>query len=247
MSESTQWESSLETFGTHQCINNPSVLITELLWGLPLVWAAQDCDWLCTPTKPFQHLLTLQSVCSSTLPLSSHRVASSGQCAGFHGEGAPVWPAEQGDAVLTHQSRETPHQPMPSSHRAGSSISLCETWQLTEAPTQLQVGPLQGAGEQILPGITPHSWALTPAQSGWQGAKGLTGQEDNGPWCVCLFLLDALVLAWRWTQCWVLFLWTVLACTSCTFTQMVPEILELLILNCSWIKKSNRKNNQSSS
>lgn len=188
MSESTQWESSLETFGTHQCINNPSVLITELLWGLPLVWAAQDCDWLCTPTKPFQHLLTLQSVCSSTLSLSSHRVASSGQCAGFHGEGALVWPIEQGDAVLTHQSRETPHQPMPSSHQAGSSISLCETWQLTEALTQLQVGPLQGAGEQILPGITPHSWALTPAQSGWQGAEGLTGQEDNGPWCVSLSL-----------------------------------------------------------
>lgn len=53
----------------HQCINNPSVLITELLWnsssGLNSYsrkWGLDDGVWF------FQHLLPLH-VCSSTLPL----------------------------------------------------------------------------------------------------------------------------------------------------------------------------------
>lgn len=34
-----------------------------------------------------------------------------------------------------------------------------------------RVDPLQGAGEQTLPGFTLHSWAVTPDQSRWHGAR----------------------------------------------------------------------------
>lgn len=71
---------------------------------------------------------------------------------------------------------------MPSGRRAGSSISLCEAWQLAEALTQLQVGPLQGAGERILPGITPSFMGCNPSTEWVTGGKGTHGV--GGQWAL---------------------------------------------------------------
>lgn len=50
-----------------------------------------------------------------------------------------------------------------------------------------RAGPLQGAREQILPGLTPHSWAVTPDRSGWQGAKGAL--RVGGQWrLMCVYM-----------------------------------------------------------
>lgn len=172
MSESTQWESSPETFRPHQCINNPSVLIIELLWNLPLVWAAQDS--VIDSARPQGHFPTSAHF-TQRLFLNSSPFFSS--CSflktvwWFYGEGAPVWPVEQGTLCYLINHWRLLTSPCPVAHpslfaRPGSS----QKHRLSS-----KVGPLQGAGEQILPGITSHSWAVTPTQSGWKGAKGLTG------------------------------------------------------------------------
>lgn len=154
---------------------------------------------------PFQHLLALQSVCSLTFPLSSPRVASSGQYGGLSGQGCTS--LTPGDAALTHQSRGTPHQPMPSSHRSGSSISLCKSWQLTGAPTQLQSRSTPGSGRADPPRNHP-SFMGCNLSSEWVTG----GQRDSQARSTM-----GLHLSFSFPS-------------ECVCVQMVLEILSILLL-----------------
>lgn len=111
-----------------------------------------------------------------------------------------LWPGctrlthREGNAVLTHPSLETHHQPMPSSQHSSSSISLCSSWQLPEAPSQLQSQCTPGC-KRANPPRTHPLFMGSNLRPEWvtEGTKG-----SQGGWTmeldVCLpFLWSALV------------------------------------------------------
>lgn len=77
---------------------------------------------------------------------------------------------------------------MPSSRQRSSSISLCSSWQLPEAPSRLQSWSTPGSKEsRSSQDSPPHSWAVTPDQSGWRGARG--AHRVGGQWSLmCVYM-----------------------------------------------------------
>lgn len=76
-----------------------------------------------------------------------------------------------GGAVLTHQSLETHHQPMPSSHQSCSSISLCSSWQLPESLSQLQSQSTPGSKRADPPRTHPSFMGCNPRPEWVTGGK----------------------------------------------------------------------------
>lgn len=86
-----------------------------------------------------------------------------------------------GGAVLTHQSLETHHQPVPSSQLSSPSISLCSSQQLPEAPSQLESRSTPGSERADPPRTHPSFMGCNPRPEWVTGGKmGSQGGRTMG-------------------------------------------------------------------
>ncbi len=90
--------------------------------------------------------------------------------------------------MLSHQSLETHRQPMPSSQQSSSSISLCSSWQLPEAPSQLQSRSTPGSKRADPPRNHPSFMGCNPRPE-WvtRGKRGSQG-ERTMELDVCIYM-----------------------------------------------------------
>lgn len=94
----------------------------------------------------------------------------------------------EGGAALTHQSLETHHRPMPSSHQSCSSISLCSSWQLPEALSQLQSPSTPGSKRADPPRAHPSFMGCNPRPEWMTGGKRSSQGEKTMGLDVCASL-----------------------------------------------------------
>lgn len=178
-------------------MNSPSVLITvkHLQWFEKL---RPRCCGLLSHTAAVPHLLSKNKKQTSAPYLSffySYSTDYGGLVAGVH----QFDPRCTGAAVLTHQSMETLHRPVPSSQHSSSSISLCSSWQLPEAPSQLQSRSTPGSKRADPPRTHPSFMGSNPRPEWVTGGRmGSQGERTMGLGvsihvCVSLFHWSAMV------------------------------------------------------
>lgn len=142
---------------------------------------------------------------------------------------------EQGGGRCVNSSitGDTRQQPMPSSHQSGSSISLCKTWQLPVAPTQLQSRSTPGSRRADPPRNHPSFMGCNPSPEWVTGARGT--HWVGGQWALLWASLSLCpgkvhhVCLCRWFQ----------KSSACSLSFILAEFIkaaELLasVNGCSW-------------